>query len=193
MENLSTNRICLEAIEAYHYNFLKQFAFDKALWKYSTIQINSEEDFKKYFDQALVFSEKTSQRVFIVYDNILEKYIGMTRLYAFDSKNKSTRLGFTWYAPEAQGTGVNSHCKYLVLKYAFEQLNIERIELNADLRNERSIAAMKKMGFVQEGILRQNIILPNGYKRDTIVFSVLKDDWENDIKSHLEHYVINLS
>ena len=189
MENLSTSRIQLEFIQENHYDALKELAVDDTLWKFSTIRINSEEDFKKYFDQALMFAENTSQCVFVVYDKLMQEYIGMTRLYAFDSKNKSTRLGFTWYSTKAQGIGVNTHCKYLVLKYAFEDLDIERIELNADLRNERSIAAMQKIGFQKEGILRKNIFLPDGHKRDTIVFSLLVEDWETGVKQDLEQKI----
>jgi len=185
MENLSTSRVQLEFIQLKHYEALKVLAVEESLWKYSTIRINSEEDFKKYFDQALMFAENTSQCVFVVYDKSTKAYIGMTRLYAFDSKNKSTRLGFTWYSTKAQGTGINTHCKYLVLQYAFEHLKIERIELNADVRNKRSIAAMEKIGFQKEGILRQNIYLPDGHKRDTIVYSLLLEDWENSVKENL--------
>ena len=110
----------------------------------------------------------------------------MTRLYSLDSKNKSAKIGFTWYATDVQGSGVNTHCKYLILKYAFDQLGIERIELNADFRNKRSIAAMIKIGFQQEGILRSHIYLPDGYKRDTIVFSMLKNEWDRSFKVDLE-------
>lgn len=187
METLSTNRFRLEIINENHYEFLKKYAFDENLWKFSTIRIKSESDFKKYFNQALRMTKQTTQRAYVVYDIENEAYVGMTRLYAFDSKNKSTKVGFTWYASAVQGSGVNTHCKYLILKQAFENLEIERVELNADLRNVRSIAAMKKIGFVQEGILRQSIFLPDGYKRDTIIFSLLKNEWYESIKQSLEN------
>ena len=186
MEILETNRFRLEMIQDKHYQYLNSYALKEELWVYSTVKIKTEDDFKEYFNQALAWSNQTSQQAFVVCDLEKDEYIGMTRLYAFDSKNKSAKLGFTWYALESQGTGVNTHVKYLVLKHAFEKLNLERIELNADLRNERSIAAMKKMGATQEGILRKNVYLPDGFKRDTVIFSVLKEDWEGGLKFQLE-------
>ncbi|RLZ08027.1 GNAT family N-acetyltransferase [Faecalibacter macacae] len=189
METLSTKRFQLESLSEFHYEKLRDFALEKELWTYSTIKINNKEDFKDYFNQALLWSKQISHFVFVVYDIENDLYVGMTRLYGFDSKNKSIKLGFTWYATQAQGTGVNTHCKYLILNYAFENLSIERVELNADLRNERSIAAMKKIGFQQEGILRKHTYLPDGFKRDTIVFSILKEEWENEVKIVLERKI----
>jgi len=190
MESLSTTRIRLELIQDQHLEHLKKYAFDENLWSYSTIKIRNEVDFKKYFNQALRMTKQTTQRAFVVYDLQENEYVGMTRLYGFDSKNKSTKIGFTWYDSKVQGSGINGHCKYLILKYAFEELAIERIELNADLRNERSIAAMKKIGFIQEGILRKSIYLPDGHKRDTVIFSMLKDEWENEMKIDLQQKIL---
>ncbi|MBF0598022.1 GNAT family N-acetyltransferase [Faecalibacter rhinopitheci] len=186
METLSTQRIRLEIIQEHHYEPLKKYVLDENLWTYSTIRIKTEADFKKYFNQALRLTKQTTQRAFVVFDTSIQEYVGMTRLYAFDSTNKSTKIGFTWYAPLVQGTGINLHCKYLILNLAFEELDIERVELNADNRNIRSIAAMKKIGFQQEGILRKNIYLPDGHKRDTIVFSMLSNEWKSLYKKELE-------
>ncbi|QTV04832.1 GNAT family N-acetyltransferase [Faecalibacter bovis] len=190
MEILSTKRFQLEFINKFHYENLKEFAFDTELWKFSTIKIQNEKDFKEYFNNALLWSEQTSHCVFVIKNLENNQYVGMSRLYSLDSKNKAIKLGFTWYAAALQGSGINKHCKYLILKYAFENLGMERVELNADLRNERSIAAMKKIGFQQEGILRKHTSLPDGFKRDTIVFSMLKEEWENEVKLKLEQEII---
>lgn len=185
MDLPTTDLFRLEHVQEKHFEPLKQYALEENLWIYSTVKIKSEEDFKDYFNQALVLSNETSQRAFAVYDITREEYIGMTRLYAFDSKNKAAKLGFTWYAPALQGKGVNLHVKYLILKYAFDYLGLERIELNADLRNERSIAAMLKIGATQEGVLRKNVYLPDGHKRDTVIFGILNEDWNTTIKELL--------
>lgn len=189
METLQTTRYRIELIQEWHYDHLKAYALDEKLWKFSTVKIKTEADFKKYFNQALRFTKQTSQHAFVVYDLVNNEYVGMTRLYAFDSKNKSTKLGFTWYKTEAQGSGINTHVKYLILQFAFEVLHIERVELNADARNTRSIAAMKKIGAFQEGLLRQNIYLPDGFKRDTVIFSILRHDWENSVGADLAQQV----
>ncbi|WP_322970712.1 GNAT family protein [Faecalibacter sp. LW9] len=190
MENLSTNAFRLDPIDEKYYTPLLKDALNEKLWTYSTIKIASEDDFKEYFHQALSLDKQTSLRAFVVYDLQKDRPVGMTRLYGFDSKNKSAKIGFTWYAVEQQGSGINTHVKYLMLQLAFDQLELERIELNADLRNKRSIAAMKKIGFQQEGILRKHMYLPDGYKRDTIVFSMLKEEWNSIYKSQLEEKII---
>lgn len=186
MEFLETNKYRLEIINEDHYDYLKKYALEKDLWRYSTIKIENEDDFQKYFNQALLMTTQTTQRVYVIFDLIKKSYVGMTRLYAFDSKNKSAKVGFTWYTKSSQGSGINIHSKYLMLRKAFQSLNLERIELNADSRNERSIGAMMKIGFVKEGVLRESIYLPDGHKRDTVIFSILKNEWKSTMNLYLE-------
>ena len=97
--------------------------------------------------------------------------------YHIDRGHRRLCIGYTWLIPEVWGTYVNSECKYLLLKHAFEDLNINRVEFMADARNYRSRAALKKLGAREEGILRQHMILENGYVRDTVVFSIIKSEW----------------
>ena len=90
------------------------------------------------------------------------------------------------YGKRFQGTGLNKHCKYLLLEFAFEQLNMERVEFRADNQNLRSIAAMKSIGCTQEGVLRSNTYKSDGTRRDSIVLSILKEEWYQYIKSDLK-------
>ena len=89
----------------------------------------------------------------------------------------TTQLGYTWYGKKFQRTGLNRHCKLLMLSFAFEQWGMERVEFRADARNEKSIQAMKNIGCTVEGILRSNIPLSTGGRRDSIVLSILKNEW----------------
>jgi len=112
-------------------------------------------------------------------------YAGSTRFYDIQLANKCLQLGFTWYGKNYQGTGLNKNCKYLLLEFAFEKLNIERVEFRADNSNEKSIAAMKSIGCKVEGILRSNGVRPNGERRDSIILSILKQEWKNSVKENL--------
>jgi RimJ/RimL family protein N-acetyltransferase len=94
-------------------------------------------------------------------------------------------LGYTWYGEKFRGTGLNKHCKFLMLRFAFETLDAIRVEFRADARNERSIAAMKSIGCIPEGILRSNMPLYGGGRRDSIVLSILKNEWESGVKENL--------
>ena len=95
-------------------------------------------------------------------------------------------LGFTWYGKSFQGTGLNKACKYLLLDFAFDQLLYERIEFRADLNNKRSINAMKSIGCKEEGILRSESFRPDGSRRDSIVLSILKSEWESELRGKLK-------
>jgi RimJ/RimL family protein N-acetyltransferase len=173
---------------------LKQNDFDKIvsfsinepeLWTHSLIQANSPEKMKTYFDKALDGRKNKNSYAFLVYDKRKNKYAGSTRFYDIQVDNASLQLGFTWYGKEFQGTGINKNCKYLLLEFAFDVLKMERVEFRADNENQRSINAMKSIGCFVEGVLRSNTYKPNGTRRDSIVLSILKDEWNNTIKNEL--------
>lgn len=94
-------------------------------------------------------------------------------------------IGYTWYGEEFQRTGLNRNCKQLLLSYAFETLEVERGEFRADLRNKKSIQAMKSIRCVEEGVLRSNCSTAS-VRRDSIVLSILKSERKKKVKAHLE-------
>ena len=99
--------------------------------------------------------------------------------------NQTLQLGYTWYGAKFQGTGLNKNCKLLLLQFAFETMGMERVEFRADKNNQRSIAAMKSIGCTNEGILRSNVPNAMGGRRDSIVLSILKHEWEGRVKELL--------
>ena len=115
----------------------------------------------------------------------LNEYAGSTRFYDINLPYKTIQLGYTWYGKKFHGTGLNKHCKFLLLQFAFEVLALERFELRADARNVRSIAAMKSIGCKVDGILRKNMPTVEGERRDSIVLSILKDEWFGGVKEML--------
>jgi RimJ/RimL family protein N-acetyltransferase len=136
----------------------------------------------------IALNEKAAGREFpfIVFDKKENAYAGSTRFYDINLPYKTIQLGYTWYGKKFQGTGLNKHCKFLLLQFAFERLGLERFELRADARNERSIAAMKSIGCKVDGILRSNMPTAEGdVRRDSIVLSILKDEWFNGVKANL--------
>ena len=155
------------------------------LWTFSLIQANTPEKMKAYIDKAIEARKQKNTYAFSVFDKRTNQYAGSTRFYDIQIENASLQLGFTWYGKEFQGTGLNKNCKYLLLAFAFDNLKIERVEFRADNDNQRSINAMKSIGCVVEGILRSNTFKPNGERRDSIVLSILKSEWNSTIKSNL--------
>jgi RimJ/RimL family protein N-acetyltransferase len=155
------------------------------LWKYSLIKVAGEQNLANYIQVALEARGSGKEYPFVVFDKRTNEYAGSTRFYDIQLFHKTLQLGYTWYGSKFHGTGLNKHCKYLLLQFAFEQIGMERVEFRADNNNARSIAAMKSIGCVEEGVLRSNTLKPDGTRRDSIVLSILKSEWENRVKEKL--------
>ena len=167
-------------------DLLTHFSLNESeLWTYSLTPANGIENLKMYMSKALADRAAGKSYPFIVMDKTANKIAGSTRFYDINEGYSTIQLGYTWYGKEFQGTGLNKNCKYLMLSYAFENWQMERVEFRADYNNKRSIAAMKSIGCVEEGVLRSNCSSPAG-RRDSIVLSILKDEWHAKVKKNLE-------
>jgi N-acetyltransferase len=184
---LENERVILRPLLLSDYDNLAGFAINEPdTWKYSLVSAAGEDGMRKYIDFALEQREQGKCYAFIIYDKLAGKYAGCTRFYEIEPVNKSMLLGYTWYGKEFRGTGLNKQCKFLLLEFAFEKLCMERIEFRADNNNALSIAAMKSIGCIEEGVFRNH--LPddaNGGRKNTIVLSILKQEWENGGKEKL--------
>lgn len=155
------------------------------IWTYSLQKAAGENNLKMYLEFAVKARERGTEYPFIVFDKRKQAYAGSTRFYDIQLQHQTLQLGFTWYGKEFQGTGLNKHCKFLLLQFAFEQIGMERVEFRADINNKRSIAAMKSIGCVEEGVLRSHANKVEGGRRDSIILSILKDEWLNTVKENL--------
>jgi RimJ/RimL family protein N-acetyltransferase len=166
-------------------NLLEFALHEPEIWKYSLIKAAGEANLNNYIRLALEARESGKEYPFIVFDKRVQEYAGSTRFYDIQITNQSLQLGYTWYAKKFQGTGLNKHCKFLLLQLAFERWDMKRVEFRADAGNARSIAAMKSIGCVEEGILRSHAVKPDGTRRDSIVLSILQSEWETGVKERL--------
>jgi len=184
---LEDERVKLRPLEEEDINFLLPFALEEPdTWKYSGISAKGQQGMRNYIRAALHGRASETQYPFIVFDKETRQYVGSTRFYDIQPDNAMLQLGYTWYGSKFRGTGLNKHCKFLLLQFAFETLGMYRVEFRADARNERSIAAMKSIGCTAEGILRSNMWLEDGTRRDSIVLSILKEEWEARVKENLK-------
>ncbi len=166
-------------------NLLPFSLFEPELWKFSVQQADSEEKLNIYIENALLAKEKKNEYPFIIFDKQTQQYAGSTRFYDVQSEHQTLQLGYTWYGKAFQKTGLNRHCKFLLLQFAFETLDMKRVEFRADYRNKNSINAMKAIGCKEEGVLRSHLILPGNERRDSIILSILKDEWFNSVRENL--------
>ncbi len=190
---LEDDRVLLRPLKETDYEFLLPFAINEPdTWKYSGVSAKGEDGMKNYIAAAINGRAEGKEYPFIVYDKHAEEYAGSTRFYDIQPALQTLQLGYTWYGEKFRGTGLNKHCKFLLLQFAFESLDALRVEFRADARNEKSIAAMKSIGCIPEGILRSNMPLQDGGRRDSIVLSILKDEWDGGVKENLGKKLIGL-
>ncbi len=183
---LENECVLLRPLKTEDCDYLRHFSQNQPeIWNYSLQKAAGEENLKKYIEFAVEARKKGTEYPFIVFDKKKQAYAGSTRFYDIQLQHQTLQLGFTWYGKEFQGTGLNKHCKFLLLAFAFEQIGMERVEFRADNNNLRSIAAMKSIGCVVEGVLRSHANKVEGGRRDSIVLSILKDEWFTTVKANL--------
>jgi RimJ/RimL family protein N-acetyltransferase len=168
-------------------NLLEISINEPETWQYSLVRANGRENLVNYIQLALKAKENNTEFPFIVFDKKSGKYAGSTRFYDIQLPFKTLQLGYTWYGKDFRGTGLNKHCKFLLLQFAFETLGMERVEFRADNNNQRSIAAMKSIGCTVEGVLRNHMpTFGSEARRDSIILSILYHEWFDEVKDNLK-------
>ena len=176
---LENERVLLKPLALTDGSLLTHYVNEEPeLWNYSLVAINNASDLENYIQTAIEARANKTSYAFIVYDKLLNEYVGCTRLYDIQLAFQTTQIGYTWYSKKCWGTKLNENCKYLLLSF-------ERVEFRADNNNKRSIAAMQKIGCTIEGVLRNHLPMPNGKRRDSIVLSILKEEWNTSLKQSL--------
>ena len=184
---LENERVLLRPIEESDFENLLSFSLhEPEIWFYGLVTAAGEENLRNYLATAVKNRNEKKEYPFIVFDKKANSYAGSTRFYDIQQPWFTTQLGYTWYGKNFQRTGLNRHCKLLLLSFAFEQWGMERVEFRADANNAPSIAAMKAIGCVEEGILRNHMPTASGGRRDSIILSILKTEWLGEVKQQLE-------
>lgn len=172
--------IYLEILGPQHVPLLKQLAKDERLWEYTkTLIINESFDaqFEKYIATAFDSRNTGMQISFVMRDAKTDAVMGMTRYYKIEPSQKRLSIGYTWYTPSYWGRVHNKECKLLLMQYAFEEAGLQRVEYEVAHQNLRSQKAVQKIGGVKEAVLRKHGLHADGTVRDTVVFSVIDDEW----------------
>jgi RimJ/RimL family protein N-acetyltransferase len=145
-------------------------AEDREIWPIYSNNFGPE-DFDKSIER---YVSNPNNRTFVLYEG--SELAGMSSFLGIDEGRQVLEIGGTYYRPKFRGTGFNPRVKNMMVRRAFD-CGIRRIEFRVDIRNQRSQAAMKKLGAVREGVLRADRITWTGHVRDTVLFSILKDEW----------------
>ncbi|MBK6937311.1 MAG: GNAT family N-acetyltransferase [Chitinophagaceae bacterium] len=184
---LENNRVLLRPLQETDFEHLLPFSLNEPeLWYYGLDTAAGEENLKNYIARAIKKRETKQEYPFTIFDKKENTYAGSTRFYDICQEYSTTEIGYTFIGKNFQHTGVNRHCKLLMLTYVFDVWGLERCGLRADARNVKSIKAMKAIGCVQEGIQRSHMPALTGGRRDSIVMSILKKEWFRGKKELLE-------
>jgi RimJ/RimL family protein N-acetyltransferase len=176
----------LEPIGERHVADLAKVGLEDEIWRYMRYgKMETIEQLADWVRELLVLQEQRTDLPFAVIYKQTGAAVGCTRFLNIDTLDRSLEIGGTWYGLDFQGTLVNSECKYLLMKHAFEVLACVRVWFKTDSRNLRSQRAIERLGAVKEGVLRNHMILPDGYIRDSVVYSVLPSEWPQ-VKIKLE-------
>ena len=174
----------LEPLAREHEPSIMEAAADGELWKLWYTSVPSPDQTTTWLDAALDMRERQGAMPFAVRANDSGNIVGSTRYFNVDAANRRLEIGHTWYAQRAQRTAINTECKLLLLTHAFEQLRCIAVEFRTHWFNHRSREAILRLGAKQDGVLRNHQLLPDGSRRDTVVFSILDGEWAA-VKRHL--------
>ena len=176
----------LEPLSEAHVPALALVGIDERIWQYMVYaQIHSEDDMRKWVLNLLDRQAAGTDLPFAVIHLASGRVAGATRYLDIRSAHQGLEIGGTWYGLEFQRTIVNTECKYLLLRHAFETLGTIRVQFKADLRNERSLRAIERIGAKREGILRNHMVMPDGVRRDSVYYSIIDSEWPG-VKEKLE-------
>lgn len=175
---LEGRHVRLEPLLLRHAKDLFDVGKDETIWPYmSRPALTSVEDTQAWIDQTLVIAAGGAQIPFAIIERRSGMAIGSTRYMDIRRNDRGLEIGWTWIGTAFQRSAVNTECKYLMLRHAFENLGAVRVQLKTDLRNVRSQRAIERLGAVREGVLRKHMIQWDGFIRDTVYYSVIEGEW----------------
>ena len=178
-------RLRLEPLSEAHAAALSAVGLDEELWRWIPTPVRTPDEMAAYVTFALREQSRGAALPFAVVEKSSDRVIGSTRYGAIEPVHRRVEIGWTWLARPWHRTATNTEAKYLLLRHAFEALGCIRVELKTDLLNERSRAAIRRIGAREEGILRNHMITASGRIRHTVYYSIVDSEWP-DVKASLE-------
>lgn len=182
---LEGTRVRLEPLARHHLQDLCSAIADGELWKLHLTLVPHPSAIEPFFDLADAAFHNGDGITFAIIDKQRNKVAGSTRFMKANLVYKRVEIGYTFLGKSWQRTCVNTEAKLLMLKHAFEQMDVNRVELLTDYLNTQSRNAISRLGAKEEGILRSHMVMPDGRVRDSVIYSIIKNEWPG-VKQHLE-------
>lgn len=174
---LETPRVILRPMQPGDYNTLLPLAAHQNLFSYFPRDLSVPGELKAWMDEAFAARSNGQRMPFCIFDKDEQQVCGCSSYGNISFYDQRVEIGWSWLSPAFQGTGVNKHAKFALLSYAFEVMQMERVEIKTDVLNERARAALLKVGMIPEGVLRSHTLMQANRRRDTLYFSILRGEW----------------
>jgi RimJ/RimL family protein N-acetyltransferase len=183
--DLENKRVHLRPLEESDFTLLRPLALAQPeLFQFMSTFIKSDDDLKRFIAQALSDREDGKSIPFIIIDKRTNAPAGSTRFGNLEEHHKRVEIGWTWLGAEFHNTGLNKAMKYVMLQYAFETMGLNRVEIKTNEHNQRSRRAIESIGGQYEGLLRNHMVNDDGTARNTVYYSIIKEEWP-DIKERI--------
>jgi len=182
---LTGKTVELQPLQKEHAAQLVQAAADGELWNMKVTVIPGPDTVAQYIATALEGRANQTVMPFVIVRRDTGQIVGSTRFWKIDLANRKMEIGHTWLGSSIQRSGINTEAKLLLLTHAFEALQAIRVQFTTDELNEKSRAAILRIGAKQEGIVRNERIMPDGRKRNSVRFSIIDTEW-NEVKAMLQ-------
>ena len=176
---LEGKHVRLEPMRVDHLPALCDVGLESSLWKWTGNVVESTADIEVYVRNAISERDRGTALPFVTIERASGKVVGSTRFGNIDVLNLKAEIGWTWISPQWQRSVINTEAKLLMLTHAFETWKCIRVELKTDANNKVSQKAIKRIGGVKEGILRNHMITETGRYRDSVYFSIIESEWES--------------
>lgn len=186
MEKLQNELVSLLPIEMEHVEGIHQASQDEHIWTHMSVDLTTKEYCVRYVQDAIQKRENGTDFAFVIVHNKTSRIIGCTWFLDIHPSHKRLEIGSTWLNPHFWRTSVNTNCKWLLLRYCFETLQYNRVQIKTGYRNKRSQQAIERIGGVKEGILRNHMIQRNGDIRHTVMYSITKEEWPKTKQRFIE-------
>ena len=176
-KNIHSEKVILRPMNVNDFDKMKVLTNDTEMWYYFTADLSNEQILKNWIESAISELKDKKSLPFTIIDPTNDNIIGTTRIGNISETNNRVEIGWTWIAKKYQRTGINGHVKKLLFEYLFVETSTLRIEFKTDVLNIPARKAMEKVGLIKEGILRSHTLMTNDRRRDTLYYSLLKNEW----------------
>jgi RimJ/RimL family protein N-acetyltransferase len=186
---LTGRHVRLEPLAAAHVDALVRNGADPEVWRWMpSLRADPRESVRAWCETVMPMHARGEMVAFAVVYLAREEAVGGTTFFDYSESHRRVEIGYTWLTKFAWRSAVNTEAKFLLLRHAFEVLGLNRVQLKTDARNVRSQTAIARLGAVREGMLRSHMVMPDGWVRDSVMFSIVAAEWPA-VKARLEGWL----